>query len=119
MERFRGTARVGFKTFASCRDVVPVPRLMNNLRSEENEIVNECGKERGAIGVRSQKKTEHQKRGVNPSQPFDFYRQDKKDVNDFLGIKARECKEQRRDEHAIGEIAAEKERRDGRANHPY
>src|SRR6478735_5782693 len=109
MERFSGAARVGFKTLASCRDVVSVPRLMNNLRSKENEIVNKCGYERCAIRIRSQKKTEHQKRGVNPRQPFDFYRQNKKDVNDFLGIKLRECEEQRRDEHAIGEIAAEKE----------
>jgi hypothetical protein len=69
-------------------------RLMDNLRSEENEIINECGDERCAIRVRSQKKTEHQKRGVNPRQPFDFYGQNKKDVNDFLGIKAREREEQ-------------------------
>src|SRR6266536_3224942 len=106
MERFSRAARVGFKTSASCCDILPVPRLMNDLRSEENEIVNECGNERCAIRVRSQKESEHQKRGINPRQPFDFYRQNKKDVNDFLGIEARECAEQRRDEHAIGEIAA-------------
>ena len=49
MERFSGAARLDFKTFPSCRDVAPVPRLMNDLRSKENEIVNECGKERCAI----------------------------------------------------------------------
>src|SRR6266853_3428227 len=93
MERFSGAARVGFKTSAPCRNVVPVPCLMNDFRSEENEIVNECSNERCAIRVRSQKESEHQKCGVNPRQPFDFYRQNKKDVNHFIGIKARECEE--------------------------
>src|SRR5213079_1898582 len=93
MERFSGAARVGFKTSAPCRNVMPVPRLMNDLRSEENETVNECGNERCAIRVRSQKESEHQKRGINPRQPFDFYGQNKKDVNDFIGIKTRECEE--------------------------
>src|SRR5919106_4149374 len=119
MERFRWAARLVFKTSAPCRNVAPVPCLMNNLWSEENEIVNECSNQRCAIRVWSQKKPEHQKRGVNPRQPFDLYGQNKKDVNDFVGIKARECEEQRRDEHAIGEIAAEKKCRDSRANHPY
>src|SRR6267154_741541 len=86
MERFSGAARVGFKTSAPCRNVVPVPRLMNDLRSEENEIVNECGNERCAIRIRSHKKSEHQKRGVNPCQPFNFYRQNKKDVNDVMSM---------------------------------
>src|SRR6266853_6614551 len=90
MERFSGAARVGFKTSAPCRNVVPVPRLMNDLRSEENEIVNECGNERCAIRVRSHKKSEHQKRGVNPCHPFDFYRINRTEVNDFNELKAAE-----------------------------
>src|SRR5215472_5673479 len=109
MERFSCAARLRFETSAPCRNVVAVPRLMNDLGSEENEIVNKCGNERCAIRVRSEKEAEHQKRCVNPRQPFDFYRQNKKDVNDFIGVETRECKEQRRDEHSIGEIAAEKE----------
>src|SRR5262245_51207031 len=94
MERFRCVARLRFKTSAPTRNVAPVSRWMNNLGSEENEIVDECGNEPCTIRVRSQKEAEHQKRGVNPRQPFDFYRQNKKDVNDFIGIKARECEEQ-------------------------
>src|SRR4029453_9813361 len=94
MERFSRATRLNFKTSAPCRNVVPVPRLMNDFRSEEDEIINECGNERCAIRVGSQKKSEHQKRGVNPRQPFDFYRQNKKDVDDFVGIKSRECEEQ-------------------------
>src|ERR1700756_1027288 len=109
MERLSGAARVCFKTSAPCRNVVPVPRLMNNLRAEEDEIVNERGNEGCSIRVRSQKKSEHQKRGVNPRQPFDFYRQNKKDINDFVGIKSSEGEEQRRDKHAVGKIAAKKE----------
>ena len=42
MQGFSWAARVDFKTSASCRDVAAMPRLMNNLRSEEIEIVNEC-----------------------------------------------------------------------------
>ena len=42
MKRFGGAARVDFKTSSPCRNVVPVTRLMNDLRSEENEIVDEC-----------------------------------------------------------------------------
>src|SRR3954471_1769743 len=91
---------------------------MNDLRPKENEIVCERGGHGSTIKIRSKCKPEQQKRGVNPRQPFDFYGQNKKDVNDFLGIKARECEKQRRDKHAIGEIAAEKKCRDGRANHP-
>src|SRR5215471_950368 len=94
MERFRCAARVRFETSAPCRNVVPVPRLMNDLGPKENEIVNEGGNERCAIRVRSQKEAEHQERSVNPRQPFNFYRQNKKDVNDFIGIETRECEEQ-------------------------
>src|SRR3954468_24646594 len=42
MEGFSWAARVDFKTSASCRDVAAVSRLMNDLRSKENEIINEC-----------------------------------------------------------------------------
>ena len=42
MQGFSWAARVDFKTSASCRHVAAMPRLMNNLRPEENEIVNEC-----------------------------------------------------------------------------
>ena len=42
MEGFSWAARVDFKTSASCRDVAAMARLMNNLRSKENEIINEC-----------------------------------------------------------------------------
>ena len=42
MEGFSRAARVDFKTFASCRDFAAMPRLMNDLRSKENEIINEC-----------------------------------------------------------------------------
>ena len=42
MEGLSRAARVDFKTSASCRDIPAMPGLMNNLWSEENEIVDEC-----------------------------------------------------------------------------
>src|SRR5436190_24073737 len=119
MQRFSCAARLRFEAFSPCRNIMPVPRLMNNLRSEEDEIVRECGNERGTVGVRSNGKPEQQKCGVNPRQPFNFYRQNKKDVDDFVGIKSRERKEEGGNQHAVGEIAAEEKRRDGRPNNSY
>ena len=36
MKRFRRAGQLRFKTFAPCRNVVPMPRLMDNLRPKEN-----------------------------------------------------------------------------------
>src|SRR5215831_3874581 len=90
---------------------------MNNFRPEKDEIIRESRNKRSAIRIRIQHKSNQQKRGENPGEPFDFYRQNKKDVDDFVGIKSRKREEQRCDKHTIGKIAAEKECGDGGANH--
>ena len=47
-----------------------------------------------------------------------FDRQNKQDVDDFVGIKSGKREKQRRDQHSIGEAAAEEKRRDRGAHHP-
>src|ERR1051326_3673620 len=95
-----------------------MPRLVNDLRAKEHKIIGETKNEGNAIRVRPYNKSEQQKRRENPGKPFDFRRQNKKDVDDLLGIKSRERKEQRCDKHATGKIAAEEERRDRCPDHP-
>src|SRR5215467_9901949 len=92
---------------------------MNNLRPKENEIIGECGDERRAIGIRPKGKPEQQESGVNPRQPFDFYGQNKKNVDDFVRIKSRECEEQGCDQHSVRKIATEEKGGDSCADHPY
>src|SRR5262249_38805439 len=91
--------------------------LTNNFRAEKYEIIRERCDERRAVRIRVQNESQQQERGENPREPFDFYRQNKKDVNDLVGIKSCECEEQRRDQHAIRKIAAEEKRRDRCADH--
>src|SRR5206468_11857051 len=91
--------------------------LTNNFGTEKYEIIRERCYERGAIRIRIQHKSKQQERGENPGEPFDFYRQNKKDVNDLVGIKSCKGKEQRRDEHAVRKIAAEEKRRNRCADH--
>src|SRR5215469_2673370 len=109
--------RLCFKTSASRRNVVTMPRLMNDFRPEEDEIVRECSNERSPIGVRPENKSGQQKSGKNPRKPFDLNRQNKKDVDDFVWIKVSEGEKERRDQHAVGKIAAEKERGESCADH--
>src|SRR5215469_15601518 len=117
MERVTCARRLGFKTSASRRNLLTMPRLMNDFRPEEDEIVRERGNECSAIGVRPENKSGQQKSGKNPRQPFDLNRQNKKDIDDFVWIKVSEGEKQRRDQHAVGKIATEKERGEGCADH--
>jgi hypothetical protein len=96
-----------------------MPRVVNDFRSKKDEVVRECGDQRGAIRIWSHHKSEKQKRRKNPRKPLDLNWQNKKDVDDLVWIKSRKCKKQRRDEHAVGKIPAEKECGDGGADHPY
>jgi aminomethyltransferase len=91
--------------------------LTNNLRAEKDEIIRESGNERSAVGIRVQDKSEQQKRGENPGKPLDFNGQNKKDVDDFVGVESRKSEEQRCDQHAVGKIAAEEKCGDRCANH--
>src|SRR5438094_10186245 len=84
MESFSRAARVGFKTSAPRRNVVPVPRLMNGLRSEADEVGNESGSQCCSIGICTRKQSEHQKRCVNPRQSSHCDRQNKKSVDNVV-----------------------------------
>src|SRR6202035_1941139 len=101
VQRLICAARMVFKTFPPCRNLMAMSRLVNNLRAKKDEIVGESSDQRSAIRIRVQHKSTHQKRGENPGKPLDFDWQNKKDVDDLVGIKTRECEEQGRDEHAI------------------
>ena len=52
-----------------------------------------------------------------PCDPFDFQRQNKKNIDDFIRIKSRESEEERGGQHDVGKIRAEEKGRDGRADH--
>src|SRR5205823_9985104 len=107
---------MGFKTFSPCRNLMAMSRLINDLRAKENEIIYESGNERGAIRIRVQNKSNQQKRSKNPGKPFDFDGQNKKDVDDLVGIKSRKCEEQRCDQHPVRKFRSERseERRVGK-----
>src|SRR5437764_4809862 len=105
MEGVSCAPRLGLKASASCRNVVAMPRLVNDFRPEEDEVVRERGNECSSIGIRTPNKSGQQKSSENPGQPFDFDRQNKKNVNDFVWIKLSEGEKQRRDQHSVGKIA--------------
>src|SRR5207244_4000194 len=105
------------KTPAPRRDLLAMPRLMNNLRTEKDEIIREGGNERSAVRIRVQDKSKQQKRGEDPGEPFDFYRQNEQNINDLVRVELRKGEEQRCDQHTVGKIAAEEKRSDRCADH--
>ncbi len=49
--------RLASKTFAPRRDFTAVPRLVNDFRTKEDQIIHECRHQRHAIGIRVHKKS--------------------------------------------------------------
>src|ERR1700730_3099506 len=92
-------------------------RIMNNFRPEKDQVITHRCDNSHAVGVRTYDKAEEQKSCIHPGEPFDLYRQNKKQVDDDVGIETGEGKEQRRNQHAIGKIAAEEKRGHGRPDH--
>ena len=62
-------------------------RSRKKFRPEKDQVIGEGRNEGNAIRIRIHKESEQQKRARDPREPFDPDRQNKKDVNDFLGIK--------------------------------
>src|SRR5215469_6324991 len=110
---------MGFKTSSPRRDFMAMPRLVNHFRTEEDKVIGKSGDERRAIRIGVHDKSEQQKRSENPGEPLNFDGQNKKDVDDLVGIKSGEGEEQRRDQHAVGKIAAEEKRSHRCADHPH
>src|SRR5215470_12422830 len=81
VERFFFRPRAFDKTPAPTGHLLAIARRANHLWAEENEIVREGCDQRHPIRVRAADKTEEQKGGRDPGQPFHFYRQNKKDVD--------------------------------------
>src|SRR3984893_3242452 len=114
VQRLGFTVRIRLKSPTPRRDFLAMPGFVNHFRSEKDEIVSESGHERHAIRVRVHKKSEQQKRGRNPGHPFDFDRQNEKDVDHLVWIETGEGEKQRRDQHRVGEIAAKEKCRRSR-----
>src|SRR6266480_4116908 len=99
-------------------------RLMNNLRTEKDEIIREGGNERSAVRIRVQDKSKHQKRGEDPQKPESQHdpkaeRLRNEDVSDqppdFAVANARRIKIKRETE--IGIQPHQRPHQRGEANH--
>src|SRR5262249_27685873 len=98
--------------------LLAIARRANHLWAEENEIVREGCDQRHPIRVRAADKTEEQKGGRDPGQPFHFYRQNKKDVDHFVRIEMSEGKKERGDQHRVRELRVEEKGGDSDPDHP-
>src|SRR6266496_88480 len=106
-----------FKTPASARHFRAIAGFANNFRAEEDQIIGKRGHKRHPIRRPINDEPKKQKRAHDPRQPFDLHRQNKKDVDDFFGIKAGKSEKQRHNQHAVGKFCAEEKRRGRRADH--
>src|SRR5947208_12004480 len=84
-----------------------MPGFVNNFRAEEDQIIGKCGHKRHAIRRPVDDEAKKQKRAHDPRQPLDLHRQNKKDVDDFVGIEPGEGEKQRHDQHAVRKFRAE------------
>src|SRR5438128_3105205 len=94
-----------------------MPRLEQKFRPKEDQVICESSDEHHPIRDRIHHESQQEKRGQRPGCPFDFYRQNEKQVDHFIRIKPSEGEKQRSDQHSIGKIAAEEKRRSRRADH--
>src|SRR5437868_15494753 len=101
MKRLFVTSRLDFKTLAPDRDFLPLPELLDHARAEKDEVITERGDEGEPIRVRLGRKGEKEKRRIRPGDPFDLQRQNKEDVNDFVGIKMGESEKESREQHLV------------------
>ena len=94
-----------------------MPCFVNDFRTEKDQIIAQGRHQRHAIRHWSNEKFDQQDCRERPGEPFDFYGQDKQDVDHLVGIKPRKGEKQRRDQHAIRKARAEEKCGDRRANH--
>src|SRR5205823_12406000 len=94
MERLVLGTRLDFESLAPAGDFLALPQVLNHARPKENEVIAQGGNQGEAIGVRLGDKRQEKKRRVDPCDPFDLQRQDKEDVNNFVGIKMGKGKEE-------------------------
>ena len=94
-----------------------MPGFVNNFRAEKDQIIGKRGHKRHPIRHPIDNEPKKQKRAHDPRQPLDLHRQDKKDVDDFFGIKPGEGEKQRHDQHAVRKSRAEEKCRGRRADH--
>src|SRR6478672_7007904 len=71
VQRLGVTAGLFFKALPATRDLAPMPRSRNKLRSKENEVVAESEQKRQPVCIRTANKSKQPIGSRNPSDPFD------------------------------------------------
>src|SRR4029079_6549768 len=100
------------------RHLLAIARRAHDLGAEEDEIIRKGRDQRHPIGVWTTSEAEQEERRRNPREPLHLHRENEKNVNDLLGIKVGESKEERCVQHQVGKIAPKEEGRDRRSDHP-
>src|SRR5881394_314944 len=72
-----------------------MPCFEDEFRPKKNQVIGESCDQRHPIRHRIDHEPEEEKCGKDPGRPFDFYRQNEKQVDDFIGIKPGEREKQR------------------------
>src|SRR5205085_1789737 len=119
MQRLLVTARLDFETLPPDGDFLALAELLNHAGPEKDQIIAECGDEGEPIRIRLSHKGEEQKRRINPGNPFNFERQNKENVDDFVRIKMGEGEEEIREQHLIRKLAVGQNRGHRRADHSH
>jgi hypothetical protein len=117
MQRFGRASRFTLEALPSHRDFLAMPCRVIKLRAEKDEVIRKCRDKSRAVGIRSDKESDQEKKSRDPGDPFYFRWQDKQNVDHLIGIKTGVCEEERGDKHGIGKIAAEEKRRQRCPNH--
>src|SRR5438270_147639 len=92
-------------------------RFMKNVAPEKNQIIGEGDDQRASELHRGEHKLPAENGGITPGHPFDLERQNVGEIDDRLGKEPGEGKEDRRDQHDVRKLRAEKECCDGGAEH--
>src|SRR4029077_6791253 len=106
-----------FKAPAPRRDLLPIARCADQLRSKEDEVVGKGCDQRHSVGGGGSREPQEEKGRRKPGKPLHLHRQNEKNVNYFLGIEAGKGKKKRRRQHRVGKLGAEKESRDRGSDH--
>src|ERR1700722_14925274 len=100
------------------RNFLAMACLVNDFRSEKNQVAGKRRDQRHAIRHWSNEKFGEEYHRHYPGNPLDLRGQNEQNVNRFIRIKSGEGQKQRRDQHQVGKIAAEDKGGHSRADHP-
>src|SRR5438874_384678 len=117
MERLVLGTRLDFESVAPDGDFLALPKPLNRFRSKKDKKVRERDRQSQFSPERCFEKPEKKKCRYDPSNPFDFHRQDEEDVHDLVRAKAAAGEQNRRSQHDVRKRDSEDEGGYGGPNH--